>query len=129
MIFINFLYHSMIIKLLNLGTERTQDPLVVAGFGFFWIVVINSVMPAVWEEIAFRGLIQGKFGEVVGHKEAILLTSILFAIIHINFLSWIYLFFLGIVLGFLRHYTKSLWPCIVLHFMHNFVVTYLQVYN
>lgn len=129
LIFINVVYHGALIRFFGVNAQELKDPFITAGYGFGLIVVFECLMPAVWEEIAFRGLIQGKLNEVIRPTEAIFLTAILFAIIHVDVFSWFYLFLFGVVLGFMRLRSKSLWPCVVSHFLHNLVVLYMEYYG
>ena len=55
--------------------------------------------------------------------------AILFSIIHVSVFSGIYLFALGLVLGVLRHRSRSLVPGIMLHFFHNFSILAVEYYS
>ena len=81
------------------------------------------------EEIAFRGLIQSQLRRALGTREAIFTGAILFSIIHVSVFSGIYLFALGLVLGVLRHRSRSLLPGIGLHFFHNFAILTAEYYS
>lgn len=126
---VNFSYHAAIIKFLGLQVFSVTDTFTKAGFGFRAMVFEMCLMPAVWEEIAFRGLIQTNLSKKFGKWEAILITSAMFAIIHITAISWPYLFLLGLTLGLLRWYSQSLWPVILMHFLHNLVVLYCEYHH
>ena len=92
-----------------------------------WVIILDiCVMPAIWEEIAFRGLIQTGLATAVKTREAIILTAVLFAIIHFSALSGIYLFGLGLVLGVLRHRSQSLVPGMLMHFFHNLAIVLVE---
>lgn len=122
LLLVNFSYHHTITTFLEVQVVLVSDPFVKAGFGFGVIVFGICLMPAIWEEIAFRGLIQTSLSKRFGKWEAILITSAMFAIIHISAFSWPYLFLLGITLGLIRWHSQSLWPAMVMHFLHNLVV-------
>lgn len=126
---INFAYHDVLVKFFGVEEIRFSEPFISAGFGFGVIVFSGCLMPAIWEEIAFRGLIQTGLSKKFRKWEVIFLTSALFAIIHITVLSWPYLFLVGVVLGLLRMHSQSLWPVIVVHFLHNFIVFYNEYYG
>ena len=126
---INFTYHKWLVDFFEAQEIKLIEPFITAGYGFGTIVFAGCVMPAVWEEIAFRGLIQTSLGKKFRKREAIFITSALFAIIHITTFSWPYLFLLGVILGFLRMKTQSLWPVIAVHFLHNLVVFYFEYYG
>lgn len=121
---LNLGYHRLLVSVLgnedfvvNLTEVFRGEP------GGLWIALGTiCLMPAVWEEIAFRGLLQTELTAAVGAGEGLLLTAIFFATIHAAFLSWPYLFLLGLVLGWLRRRSGSLVPGMVAHFLHNLAI-------
>ena len=83
------------------------------------------------EEIYFRGLIF-QFWKRLGTPKAILVSSILFGICHCVralggesipavTLTIIFAFVYGIVFALMFTLSKSLWPCVFLHFLHDFI--------
>jgi hypothetical protein len=123
---VNYAYHSHLLELFDVDAPEIIDPFELAGYAFWVVVVEVCVMPAVWEEIAFRGLIQGKLSKAVGEREALVMTAVLFTIIHRSVISAPYLLALGLVLGGLRRRSGSLVPGMVLHFLHNLGVVVLE---
>lgn len=122
-------YHALLRWLFTLDPEKLPTltgAFDAEGYGLAVQLFAIAVMPAIWEEIAFRGLIQERLRGVVGTGEAIGLTAGLFAIIHVQWLSLPYLFLLGLALGILRHRSGSLLPGMVLHGLHNAVVVLLE---
>jgi membrane protease YdiL (CAAX protease family) len=93
-----------------------------AGWGWQWSILIVCVMPAIFEELAFRGFIQTSLARVLGDRDAIFASALMFAILHLSMVSIPHLLVLGIALAVLRLKTKSLYPGMVLHFSHNFLV-------
>src|SRR5262249_34061217 len=90
-----------------------------AGFGWATIVLVTCVQPAVFEELAFRGVIQSGVQKVVKNRDAVIVSAFMFMIIHLSFASAVHLFVMGLILGWLRLKSGSLYPCMVLHFFHN----------
>jgi membrane protease YdiL (CAAX protease family) len=126
---LNLTYHNLLIKIFGIIKTKVTNPYITMGYEFGMLVFILCVMPAIWEEIAFRGLIQTGLSKQFTKWEVILITSATFAIIHNSFFSWPYLFLLGVVLGILRIKSESLWPPIIVHFTHNFAIIYIAYYN
>lgn len=86
---------------------------------FFTILVI-AVVPAVGEELLFRGYLQQKLGNWLSNPHtAILITSFLFSAIHFHFQGIIPRFALGVLLGYLFYWSNSLWLPILAHFVNN----------
>ena len=83
-------------------------------------IIIMALFPAVFEEFLFRGTLQQFFSKWFANKHlAIILTAFVFSAIHFQFYGFIPRFLLGIYLGYLLIWGKSLWLPIIAHFMHN----------
>lgn len=93
-------------------------------------LVFIALAPALFEELFFRGTLQGLLIELFGSAHlGIIVCSFIFAAIHLNAEQFIPMFFLALVLGYVYYYSKSIWPSIILHFLNNGFavwVTYLQ---
>ena len=92
---------------------------------FLSLVVIAPIA----EEIIFRGYLLGKLRKYTPLWVSILITSLLFALVHFAWNVGIDVFALSIVLCLLRVWSKSLWPSILLHMLKNFVAFYLLFIN
>jgi len=85
-------------------------------------IIIMALLPAIFEEFLFRGTIQPFFTKWFTNKHlAIILTAFIFSVIHFQFYGFIPRFLLGIYLGYLLIWGKSLWLPIIAHLMHNAV--------
>jgi membrane protease YdiL (CAAX protease family) len=90
-------------------------------------IVVMAIFPALFEEFLFRGALQPFFTKWFKNKRvAILVTAFIFSAIHFQFYGFIPRFLLGIYLGYLLVWSKSLWLPIVAHFMHNSVTLILD---
>lgn len=88
-------------------------------------IISTAVLPAIFEEMVFRGYIQTAL-RPFGDGIAIVLTAFLFGIFHGNILQFPFAFLLGLVFGWLLTQTGSIWPCVVLHFGNNLMSTLLD---
>ena len=106
-----------------LGAEEYSytAPFLEAGYGPAWVILVICVQPAVVEEIAFRGVILSGMQRFLDVNESVLVSSLLFMTIHVSVISFPHLLLIGIVLGYLRARTGSLYPGMFLHFTHNFL--------
>jgi len=84
-------------------------------------ILLFCFFPAVTEEIAFRGLIQYWLETAITPVKAILLGSAMFAGLHLR-ITFPYLFLVGALLALVRRRTGSLYPGMLIHFLHNLVV-------
>jgi len=93
-------------------------------------VIALAILPAVSEEIFFRGvLVKGL--EKAKPIYAILLVSLCFGLYHFSLSKFIYQFIFGAMLCLLYYATESLLSCVIAHFINNFTVIlsmYLKVY-
>lgn len=115
---LNHVYHSFLSELMR---PESQDP---TGYftSFFGRILFICVMPAVVEEIGFRGIIQSEFENAVSPRTAIWITAAAFSAAHFSVLSAPYLALLGGLLGWMKWKTNSLYPPMIAHFLHNLVV-------
>jgi uncharacterized protein len=85
-------------------------------------VVIIAFLPALCEEICFRGALQRIMIHLTRHPWAgIIVTSIFFSALHLQFQGFLPRMFLGVILGAIYWYSGSLWPSILAHFINNAV--------
>lgn len=93
----------------------------------FFIVAI-AIIPAVFEELFFRkGLIN--LTREYGDKFAIVVSSLLFAVIHLNLAQGIFAFFMGIILGTLYVKTGKLRYGMILHGINNAYAVFCQIFG
>jgi len=94
----------------------------------FWVMILNvfvvAVMPAIGEELIFRGVIQKVFSNLFrsGHL-AIWVTAFVFSTIHFQFYGFVPRFILGLIFGYLFFWSGRLWLPIITHFVNNAVPT------
>lgn len=115
---VNHLYHGLLFRA---GAEDAMPlaRLRAAGLSEGALVVLFCVYPAVTEEIAFRGLLQHWLQVAIRPERALALSAFLFAALHFSILSLPYLFGIGLLLGFAKWKTGSLYPSMLIHFLHN----------
>ena len=85
---------------------------------FIMLTFYTTLCPALVEEFAFRGVCLGAFRKF-GDGFAIIMSSILFALLHGNLLQIPFAFLVGIVFGYIAVKLNSLLPCIIIHFLNN----------
>lgn len=87
---------------------------------FIFSLVVMALFPAVFEETFFRGGVQqiliGWFKKPIA---AIIVTSIIFSLAHISYYGFLTRFALGMVLGLIFYYSKSIWLSMTAHFLNN----------
>ncbi len=93
-----------------------------AGMKAYQIVlqfIVMCLVPAICEEFLFRGAILTNCLPF-GRGNAILISSLLFGLMHQNAEQILYAFAAGIFLGVVYERTGSIWNCVFLHLVNNF---------
>jgi sodium transport system permease protein len=102
------------LRSLHEGLELDQN--------FLPLLLSFALLPAICEEIAFRGFILTGLERRFRPRAAVVVCSFLFALSHMNVFQFVPTFFLGIVLGLLTIRSKSLLPAMLFHFLHDSVL-------
>jgi membrane protease YdiL (CAAX protease family) len=86
---------------------------------FLGVVFVSAIVPAVAEELLFRGVVQPALIKRIGPMLGIVLTSLLFAFYHLNPWTFVPLFIVGTLFGFLAYKTGTFWAGALAHFGNN----------
>ncbi|SEN22069.1 hypothetical protein SAMN05660816_00475 [Niastella yeongjuensis] len=106
--------------------ETTKQVTAILKVRSVWDIVVNvfiiALLPAVGEELFFRGALQ----RVVIHLTrnpwvGIILTAVLFSALHLQFSGFLPRMFLGIVLGAFYWFSGSIYTSMIAHFANNAV--------
>jgi sodium transport system permease protein len=84
-----------------------------------WQFLALALVPAICEEMFFRGFLQGMMESRYGTWLSMILTSLFFALAHMNPWYFPYYLFLGLYLGWLRVWSGALTLSILAHLMNN----------
>jgi len=83
-------------------------------------LTLVALVPAVVEELYFRGALQKTLKDWSGKGWlAVMVTAIIFSAFHFSFFGFLSRMALGIILGLIFDYTKTIWLPILLHFINN----------
>lgn len=96
---------------------------------FLILVLVMAVMPAVGEELMFRGFTFGTLKEKNKPLVAMLITSFLFGCYHFSLVKLIPTAFLGFLLVILVYRTGSIFPAMLTHFLNNLISLYISKYQ
>lgn len=81
-------------------------------------VISISIIPALVEEFAFRGVILSQLRKY-GNGFAVVGSALLFGMFHMNYVQLPFAFLVGLVLGWLMIRTNNLWIPIFIHGLNN----------
>ena len=88
---------------------------------FLLVAFVGAVMPAIGEELLFRGYILGSFRHKYGIKMAIILSAVIFGAFHMSLVKFIPTMLLGICFAYIVSATDSIFITMGLHFINNFI--------
>jgi len=105
----------------NNANELTQAFLKMESLGsLVFTIFMIGVLPALGEELIFRGVLQRLFAEWTKNIHwGIVIAAILFSSLHMQFYGFLPRMLLGILLGYLYYWSKSIWIPILGHFVNN----------
>lgn len=88
--------------------------------GLLLNLFVVAIIPAIGEELVFRGILQKCLHEWIKSAWiAVLVTAIIFSAFHLQFYGFFPRLLLGIVLGLVFAVSNKLWLSIVMHFVNN----------
>ena len=103
-------YDKQVFSIANMKT--VQD--------YIMSLIIIALLPAIFEEMLFRGCLQPVMINITKNVFAgILLTGILFSALHGSFYGFLPRLALGLILGYIFYFSKNLWLSIIFHFFNN----------
>ncbi|MDR1939319.1 MAG: CPBP family intramembrane metalloprotease [Clostridiales bacterium] len=120
MIFINLTVASVWITVLEGAgfTLPASDATVYPDFNAVLVeLAFIAVLPAIFEEFTFRGILLGAYKE--SPMTAIILSSLMFALMHANIVQFFFTFVGGVVMGLLVVKTRSIIAGSAVHFAIN----------
>lgn len=118
---VNFGWHRLL-TWMDPEIKSSIKPLRELHLSKLTLVTLFCLFPAITEEIAFRGLVQHWLVSAIPPMRALLIASALFMALHFSVLSAPYLLLAGMLLGWAKLKTGSLYPSMLIHFLHNFIV-------
>lgn len=101
--------------------EQTGSPLLMS-------IIFVGVFPALFEEVAFRGILYNELAKITSTWPVIIITSILFTLLHFSIMSAIWLFPGALVLGYLRSKYNTISYGIFAHFAYNTSIVLFELY-
>lgn len=101
--------------------------LIIISDSFLMLImnlVIIALLPAIGEEIVFRGIFQKIFQKLFRNDHVgIWAMAFIFSAIHLQFFGFLPRFILGLGFGYLYYWSGTLWLPIIAHFVNNAIMT------
>lgn len=121
-------YFMMVMQSIGVPYPSFPDTLQTTTLSLWLNILSTAVLPALAEEMIFRGYIQGAL-RPWGDAPAVVLTAFIFGLFHGNILQFPFAFILGLVFGWLTVQSGSIWPAVLLHFGNNLMSVLLDYYG
>lgn len=113
----------------NLGGRIPPEPHILNNaFQFVLFSVVLCLLPAVGEELFFRGVVAESVSKA-GKVSGIFTVALCFALYHGSVSQLVYQFIYGLGLGVLALKAKSIIPTIIAHFVNNFMALALEYFK
>ncbi len=117
-------YASGLVSALVQGLTGKGSQTTMIEFGTDWqsfciSMLCVGILPALFEEFAFRGIVLGSLRKYMNDSTAIFVSAALFALLHGNLQQIPFAFGVGLALGYATVYCKSIVPALVLHGINN----------
>jgi len=98
------------------GTLMIEQPLIIS-------IIYIGLVAALSEELFFRGLILDGLYRNYSKRKAIIISAILFGIIHLNPWQFVSAFIMGLIMAWILIESKSIWLCVYFHLFNNLLYT------
>ena len=93
----------------------------------FWLKIASvGIIIPIQEELMYRGLIYKNIEQRYDHIKAAVISSTVFAVMHMNLSQGIYAFLMGFVLAFIYQKTKNIYACITFHCSANMFAVFVS---
>jgi membrane protease YdiL (CAAX protease family) len=112
-------FYGLFLALFNLRVQVDLVPIFAELDSPWWLLVGGVIVAPVAEEIFFRGFVFAGLRGRYGWKKAALISSALFAVIHVTPTAMVPIFILGLIFAYLYHHSNSIWPAILMHVSTN----------
>ena len=125
----NLLIHILPVLKLSRNQSNALETLASSKQIFIIAVIFVGILPAFIEEMFFRGLVLGSLNINYSKKKAIIISALLFGIIHLNLLQFLTAFIIGLFAAWICINTNSILLCIYMHLFNNVLFTIIARYQ
>lgn len=135
-ILIGIISYVLLYPIINLISYKVQQcgivspklPYTVTTKNYFISLISLVLLPAVCEELIFRGIIftgLKKYGKCF----SIIVSALMFAIFHMSIEQIVYPILMGVLFAVIMYYENNILYCIAIHILNNFITLTLAYFN
>lgn len=114
---------SNIIGIVSPDTMEAYNEMMNMALGgnIFMVMFTTIILAPISEECIMRGMIFRNLQKYFSIPAAIVIQAVIFGIFHMNWVQGLYVLPVGLALGFVAAKSKSVFPCIYMHMLNNFM--------
>lgn len=118
--------NDITVKFFELFGYERKDPSMyfpsLEGFSVVPALLVIAVIPAICEELLFRGVILNSCERGAGSVRTVFIVGFCFSLFHASPEQTVYQFIAGCAFAFLAVRSRSLMPSVVIHFINNAII-------
>ena len=104
----------------DFNTKIQEGFITESFYGFLFNIILLAVIPALGEELFFRGILQNIcIGLFKNNTAGIIITSLIFGILHFQIDNLLSIIFASLLLGYIYDFSNNIFLTILLHFGFN----------
>ncbi len=115
--------------ILNMLIFLIKKPIINNNIPLIILLIASSIIGPIYEEIIFRYIFYNKLKKFNSPKISILITTLVFALIHIYPIKILYAFILGLILNITYEKNKNILSPILIHISANTISLFLNTYS
>ena len=122
--------HPAIVSSLEISERQLNILQSLDGIQLLYAVVVIGVLPAIGEELVFRGFLLRKLYDYNLNKQmAIGVSALVFAVVHFQVLNFLPICFMGILLGYVYVQSRNILYPMLIHFLYNGIQVVFAYYT
>lgn len=90
-------------------------------------LILSCILPGFCEEFLHRGIMLHASKKSTNPRYCLIISSLLFGLMHMNINQFFYASILGYLIGIVGLCSDSIYPCMIIHFMNNFLGTFIYL--
>ena len=111
--------YSAFLAVFGLRAQVDLVPIFAELTSPWWLLLAGIVVAPIVEELFFRGFVYAGLAQRYSWRKAALISSALFALIHLQPLAFVPIFVLGYIFAYLYQRSGSIWPAVLMHVTTN----------
>lgn len=115
--------------LLNMIIFKINPPQTVNAISIPMAIMTTGIIGPIYEEILFRYLLYNRLKNIYQYKKALLITTVIFALTHLNPIKILYAFILGLTFNYIYEKENNILAPILIHTSANIMSIFLYEYN